>query len=301
LPDRIPELEIRSYRPEDADALWAILFAAFENGELKGSTRVDVERWHSRLPGDPEGNLVAVADGRVAGVISPRHEHLVVGRDFRRRGIGTRLVEASEALSRERGDGPLYLALPHENEGALAFYRALGFRYHHSLWNLRLRDDAAVPPPSFPADLVRHPYQDEDAIAFAELVNAAFLDHPTPFTVTVDQIRFTHTRPEFDPANLCLLSPVNEPENLIAFCRVVTDDDGDRTTGHVRVLGVLPGWRRRGLGRELLRWGVHRLRDLGVAAVEIAVEGENARALRLYEQTGFERSEEWPRFARPTG
>ncbi|MEA2526776.1 MAG: hypothetical protein QOF73_4003, partial [Thermomicrobiales bacterium] len=32
--------------------------------------------------------------------------------------------------------------------------------------------------------------------------------------------------------------------------------------------------------------------------VFLAVEGENEQALRLYEETGFERVEEWPRYSR---
>jgi mycothiol synthase len=295
------EIEIRNYRPEDSDDLGAMLLAAFESGELQGSTRGDVEGWHARLPADPRDTLVGVVRGQVAGLITPRRNQVVVGRAFRRRGVGRRLVEAAEALVRERGIGPLYLALPHENEGALAFYSALGFWYHHSLWNLRLRDDAEVPVPAFPPSVVRHHYRDEDVTAFVDLVNTAFLDHPTPLSVSVERVRFTHALPEFDADSLMLLSPAEEPGRLIGFCRVGHDESEGRTTGEVAVLGVLPEWRRLGLGRELLRWGVHRLRELGVQDLFIVVEGANERALRMYEGTGFERVEEWPRYSRADG
>jgi mycothiol synthase len=297
-PGQAGGIEIRDYRPEDADALRAILFAAFDNGELKGSTRHDVEGWHARLPADPRDTLVAVVGGEAAGLITPRRNQMVVARAFRRRGIGRRLVEAAEARNQERGMGPLYLALPHENEGARAFYAAIGFSYHHSLWNMRLRDDAVVPSPEFPANVERHHYRDEDVAAFVALVNAAFLDHPTPLSVSVERVRFNHAQPGFDPANLCLLSPVDAPGELIAFCRVDRDDGDGETIGEVAVLGVLPAWRRQGIGRELLHWGIHRLRELGAGKVSLAVEGENGRALRLYEELGFSRIEEWPRYAR---
>jgi mycothiol synthase len=292
-------LEIRSYRPEDADALWAILLAAFEAGELKGSTRNDVEHWQSRLPANPLDTLVAVWGGQVAGLITPRRNMMVVGREFRRRGIGRRLVEAAEGLNEERDLGPLYLALPHENEGALAFYAALGFAYHHSTWNMRLRDDAVVPAPAFPASVVRHRYREDDVEAFVDLVNTAFLDHPTPLSVSVERIRYVHSLPDFDPGDIYLLAPADASDALIAMCRIAVEQVDGRTIGDVAIVGVLPEWRRCGLGRELLRWGVHRLRDGGAEAVFLAVEGENERALRLYEETGFERVEEWPRYARP--
>jgi len=295
---RNDNLVIRNYRPEDAEALRAILLSAFDDGELKGSTRGDVEGWHARLPADPRDTLVAVIEGQVAGLITPRRNHLVVGQNYRRRGVGRSLVAAGEALNREREAGPLYLALPHENEGALAFYGAIGYRYHHSLWNMRLRGDAVVPPPAFPHEVVSRPYREEDAVDFVDVVNTAFLDHPTPMSITVDRVRFRHSLPGFDPDDLCLLVPAEEPDSLIGFCRVDHEDRAGRTVGEVAVLGVLPEWRRLGLGRELLRWGIHRLRALGATEVYLAVEGENDRAWRLYEGTGFERVEEWPRYAR---
>ncbi|MDP9359139.1 MAG: GNAT family N-acetyltransferase [Chloroflexota bacterium] len=52
------------------------------------------------------------------------------------------------------------------------------------------------------------------------------------------------------------------------------------------------------MGRELLRWGVERVRGQGAAAVELSVEARNERALGLYERTGFERVEEWPRWSK---
>ncbi|MEA2530952.1 MAG: mycothiol synthase, partial [Thermomicrobiales bacterium] len=292
------ELVIRGYRPEDADALRAILLSAFEAGELSGTTRSELEHWRSRLPADLQDTLLAVVDGHVAGLITPRRHQMIVGRACRRRGVGRRLVEAVEELNRERDAGPLYLALPHDNEGALAFYNALGLSYHHSTWHMRLRDDAIVPPPEFPPSVVRHPYRDEDVVAFVELVNTAFLDHPTPMSVSVERTRYVHSLPDFDPKNNYLLAPAASPDRLIALCRVDTEDDSGRTIGDVAIVGVLPEWRRRGLGRELLRWGVHRVRELGAAEVFLAVEGENEQALRLYEETGFERVEEWPRYSR---
>lgn len=297
-PDQLAELEIRDYRPEDADALWAILLAAFDDGELKGSTRHDVEHWHSRLPANPPDTLVAVLAGRVAGLITPRRNMMVVGRAFRRRGVGRRLVEAAERANRERDAGPLYLALPHENDGALAFFHTLGFTYHHSTWNMRLRDDAAVVVPAFPPAVVRHRYRHDDVAAFVDLVNTAFVDHPTPLSVSVERVRYVHSLPDFNPENICLLAPADEPDRLVAFCRVDLQEDEGRTTGEVAVVGVLPEWRRQGLGRALLRWGIHRLQGIGVEEVFLAVESENERALRLYEETGFERVEEWPRYAR---
>ncbi len=69
--------------------------------------------------------------------------------------------------------------------------------------------------------------------------------------------------------------------------------------GEIAVVGLLPEWRGRGLGRQLLRWGVGYLRAAGFGEIELSVEARNARALELYRQEGFEATVEWPHWVVP--
>ena len=71
---------------------------------------------------------------------------------------------------------------------------------------------------------------------------------------------------------------------------VAADDDG-----------TMIGMQGRGLGRELLRWGVDRLRSLDVPLLFLTVDVTNERALGLCEQHGFRRTREKPRWALPVG
>jgi ribosomal protein S18 acetylase RimI-like enzyme len=64
--------------------------------------------------------------------------------------------------------------------------------------------------------------------------------------------------------------------------------------GYVTMIGVLPTWRGRGLGRELLRWSVGYLRDRGAQLIELSVEAANDRATELYRRHGFVPTIEWP-------
>ena len=106
--------------------------------------------------------------------------------------------------------------------------------------------------------------------------------------------------PDFVPGNICLLGAADDPETPIAFCRTRVDlDDAGRRIGEISLIGVLAPWRGQGLGRELLKWGVWRLRDLGVDDLTLHVEAKNDRALGLYERTGFVRVQEWPRWMLP--
>jgi mycothiol synthase len=192
------------------------------------------------------------------------------------------------------------LAPPRGSELAAAFARTLGFHYRYSIWQMRLGSAAVVLPAAFPSDVHARPYAlGADDEGFVELFNTAFVDHEPPMTVTLDSIRAAHGGPKFDPASLAIVTPL-EMDTPVAFCRTFVDIDDGVRVGEVRVLGVRPDWRGRGLGRELLRWAVHHLRASGVDEVRLAVGGRNDSALRLYERTGFTRRQEWPRWVRAT-
>jgi mycothiol synthase len=185
--------------------------------------------------------------------------------------------------------------------GPEAFARAAGLAYHSSLWLMRMDPDAAPPAPSFPPGVVvrwLEPGRDEPA--FVELVNDTFRDHPSPLGVELEEVRRVHARPGFDPSTIMLVARVEEPDRLVAFCRVGTfaEDDG-KLAGDVKLVGVRRDARGRGLGRELVRWGVEALRERGVGRTYLSVEGENEGALRIYEREGFRREVEWPHWAAP--
>jgi ribosomal-protein-alanine N-acetyltransferase len=54
--------------------------------------------------------------------------NLAVGRGDRRRGIGSRLVEAAVAFAFSNGGKKIYLEVRASNDSAIAFYHRLGFR-----------------------------------------------------------------------------------------------------------------------------------------------------------------------------
>lgn len=57
--------------------------------------------------------------------------------------------------------------------------------------------------------------------------------------------------------------------------------------GYIDFLGVADRYRRRGLGRELVRAGVAAVRAIGGATVNLTVREDNAGARELYESLGF--------------
>lgn len=290
-------MSVRVYRPEDEAVAFNIMRAALEAGELPGTTLHDIETVCSRLAIDPESKFIVLnADsGMIAGFMSPMHQILVVRPEHRRRGHGTRLVAAALERARSQGEATLDLAVPLGHADAEAFARNLKLTYRSSLWLFGLPTTVAVAPSSFPAGFTTRTIQPEDEAEYAALFNRAFADHASPIQVSPEIIRHVHSLPEFDPTTILLLFPP-DTTTPIGFCRISLHE----ARGEVEFVGVSPERRGLGLGRELLRWGIGELRSRGAATIYLSVEAENELALGLYERTGFERVQEWPRWQRST-
>ena len=285
----------RPARPDDADGILAAALASLGRGEIEGVSRPFLEESADRLRHEPELGAVAVEGDRVVGWVVPRHDDLTVDLPYRRRGHGTRLIAAGRVLEAAAGHELLRLHVP-ARPGPEAFARSAGLAYHSSLWKLRLDPDVEQAPPRFADDLViRWIEPGTDDEAFTELLNTTFRDHPSPLEVDLATIRRVHGARSFDPSTILLVAPAPERDRPIAFCRVGTsrEDDG-RLAGEVKLVGVRHEARGRGIGRELVRWGIEACRERDAVDVYLSVEGENRGALRLYESLGFRQAVEWP-------
>jgi ribosomal protein S18 acetylase RimI-like enzyme len=169
--------------------------------------------------------------------------------------------------------------------------RAAGFRPSY-VWFAMRRPATAGPPPAAAPLPERWRWADLDA-AGAPAAHAALLE-------------MFRGQPGFN------LSPVEH------FCAVVASGvvrwrvlyDGPTIAGLVQVLpqppagelrtiGRAPRYRGLGLGPRLLAEGLRLSAAAGVAAIDLSVEAENAAALALYRQFGFEETERTPVLALP--
>jgi mycothiol synthase len=286
-------ITIRTQQPDDLPAMQALIEGAWLAGELAGRSQRDIDRWVQTLPLDPDSAYIAVVDGEIAGFLSVIWSSVIVSPGWRRRGIGRALV--ATALS---AHPDLEMSLPHDNPGAEAFLRATGFRFDHLLRQLQLDPAAASSPPELPDGFVFRPYADDLFDPYFVLVNQAFADHPTPVQVSASRMRAVHARSEFDPTLISLVAKSSNPGDLVAFTflRSPVIEDGI-LTGSIGMIGVDRDHRRLGLGRQLLRWGIQRLREAGCERITLEVVDTNERALPLYEQEGFTPVQSWPYWA----
>ena len=127
---------------DDPDVRVAVQRAGFENSTF------DRAAWDrmSALPAydagldlvlrDREGNAVAAGTAWLAGEGVALVEPFSVHRDHRRRGHGTVLGRALVAACVERGASGVSVCTPADNPGAVATYRAAGFRVVETLQDL---------------------------------------------------------------------------------------------------------------------------------------------------------------------
>ncbi len=96
-----------------------------------------IERYLKR---NPSTSFVATCDGKVVGVILCGHDgrrgiiqHACVSPDYRRLGIGNKLVELALEALKEEGINKVLLVAFKKNEGGNAFWEAQGFTLREDL------------------------------------------------------------------------------------------------------------------------------------------------------------------------
>ena len=297
----MPPVRVRGLEPADGEALTALVERARDAGELLGSSAPHGEWVVPLALAQPSQVAVAEVAGSLAGVVLPEVKALVVEPGFRRRGIGRALVGAGLAIERERGRPELLLGILPGDAPGRAFLAATGFSYHSTVWDLELVASAPVPAAVWPDGFTARAFdRSRDLEPWVALFNVAFAEHATP--LTIDEATWRATWDDPTVADDDVLVVVGPAGGLVGFCATDSPHVGDGSAprrGEIWTIGVAPEHRGRGLGRQLLRWGVARLRGLGVATVRLAVSARNPAALALYESDGFGRTTTRDRWARP--
>jgi len=119
----------------DAHAM-AESFAAVaeERDGIATEPPVNIEERTALFASSADGSFVAVADGRIVGLIHvevSRHGFgefgMLVDRDWRGQGVGSALVQAAISRARSQGLHKLCLEVFVHNKAAIALYRKSGF------------------------------------------------------------------------------------------------------------------------------------------------------------------------------
>lgn len=232
---------------------------------------------------DLAGFAVVVGEPDGSGVLE-----IAVHPSYRNQGVADRLVGALKA---DRGlDG--LKAWSHGNHEAAADLAArYGFGPVRELWKMRLTTATAeLPDAGLPDGVTLRPFvpgQDEDNWLAAN--RAAFAHHPEQGSMTRADLEARMAEDWFDPAGFLLA--VDADGGLLGFhWTKVHPRHGDHPAiGEVYAVGVTPAAQGMGLGKALTVAGIRYLQNLGLHAVMLYTDADNAAAVSLYRGLGFTR------------
>ncbi len=221
--------------------------------------------------------------------------------EWRGGGLGRALVAWTEGRGRQMlaetdRTGPARLAA-YVSESARDYrqlYAAAGFSPIR--WYTDMRRDLSEPLPEIAAvpglDVVAWSPELDDTVRQAH--NAAFMDHWGSQPHTAESWRaWVHGPHEAPQWSLVALDGAGEVAGYLMSQRHSADLQGF-ASGFTAALGVVPRWRRRGLGSALLVRALALYLDGGMAYATLDVDAENpSRAHDVYERLGYRPTHGW--------
>ncbi|HST04999.1 MAG TPA: GNAT family N-acetyltransferase [Chloroflexia bacterium] len=281
---------------------WATLEDVLDSVTLSEAS----EWFHSPLYHDVNVLAFALNDAgseeKLIGVVSLTQQPgddrawcwLHVDPDYRLRGLGKALF--AECLRRAEETGVKnILFTPSKNATLLIpFLQRRGWNIERYFWDMRLEADHPAEAATLPDGFTLRTFvRDQDEALLTHVRNVTFADHYGSVQRTVEE--FTERTKEgwFHDDGVFFAFDGDE---IAGFCMTSHDERewerrGEKV-GHIGLLGVMPAYRGRGLGRALLLVGVNYLRPF-TPVVELGVEGKNDNALALYHSVGFHEYKGW--------
>ncbi|MNS61083.1 Mycothiol acetyltransferase [compost metagenome] len=245
---------------------------------------------------------VAEVDGNVAGFthLYTDENQLRLGRvnldsfhvhpQARNHGVGSALLASAIETARSWNGRYISTAIPEESPRSLEFLERHGFKRVRQFYKMRLSDLRPDAETAFPPGFsVRTFLPGTDEAAFVTVYNAAFADHWDFIPMADWEIAKWNRRPAFNPKACFLLF---DQERLVGFTTVMYDHEQARETGQavgrIFEMGVLPEYRRQGLGYTMLQSAIRYAQAQGFDALDLVTDVENVAGIQLYEKVGFQ-------------
>jgi mycothiol synthase len=220
----------------------------------------------------------------------------VVAPDHEGRGIGSRLLEWTEARERALGRRLHRQWVGANNASARALLTGAGYERTRSNFRMVAPLDRVSPPLDVPAGvLLRAVDVDRDAAALHALDDAAFFGFADYVPESADQFRETYLEAhDFDPG----LSRVAEQDGRVVGFLLARRRPHEQA-GWVEILAVDPDHQGRRIGTALLTHAFAAFTGAGLREAQLGVASFNERAVRVYERAGMTPQLQFDVYERP--
>lgn len=217
---------------------------------------------------------------------------LFVRSESRKAGYARHLLEAALAEARENGLGGIWAYLPVSLPGRFIYLS--GGRKVHDLRFLKHGALDELGEPRLPAGYgIRAPALPEDAQCLADMFNAIFENMWNFMRHTPETITAWYDAPDTRPENSFIFEYLGGesggPEG--AGMAVLAVDPNRLAAGdnavYIPDIGVMPTYRRKGLGRLLIQASAQRALACGAEALELIVSAEDQDVRAFYQSLGF--------------
>ncbi len=293
----IPSYTIRNYKPTDFDK-YVLLTIDAEKLEPTGRcTSPQVLSENLCRPNySPQQDLFIVETaGNILGYMDITTE-LNIGRvilscfihpDHRKHGLSSKLVDCATHRAKELEVKVAHVNILQDNIAAKSVLSELGFKLVHRFLQLGL-DISKVRWQGIDQDGLpyRH-FQRGDEEKLTQIQNRSFAGTWGYNPNTVEEISYLVNLTNFSPEDIVLDW---DGDKVIGYCWIRTTykaATGERKE-QIRMLGVDPDYRRKGVGKRVLLAGLSYIKSKGLQVAELTVDSENKVACALYRSVGFE-------------
>ena len=298
-------LKIRGLVEGEDEEVWIRIQneAYREYDDFRPDTIEDMEVWKKSPNFDSTGMFIAELDGRPVGAVNAyidrkRKEKkgflraLGVVPEFRRKGVGRRLVESAIESLKERGMESVEGWTREGKVACKSLLESMGFKLIRVFSTMR-------------RDLERNPYNIgehkklkmremetnmDDIRLLTRLENEAFKEHFNFRPRTIEETKYWITnKPWCDILGFFFAYIDDKPVGYVGAgidSRFIEHRNIRR--GWIMTIGVLKPNRRRGIGTALMQRGMEFLESKGMTEVELGVDDSNpTKAIELYKKVGF--------------
>ena len=298
-------LKIRGFVEGKDEEVWIRIQneAYREYDDFRPDTMEDMEVWKKSPNFDLTGMFIAELDGKPVGTVNAyidkkREEKkgflraLGVVPEFRRKGVGRRLVEKAIESMKERGMESVEGWTREDKVACKSLLESMGFKLIRVFSTMR-------------TDLERIPYNigehkklkmremktNMDSIKLlTRLENEAFKEHFNFRPRTIEETKYWITnKPWCDILGFSFAYLDDKPVGYVGagIDSKFIEHKGIKR-GWIMTIGVLKPNRRRGIGTALMQQGMEFLKSKGMTEVELGVDDSNpTKAIELYRKVRF--------------